>query len=69
MVQTLASPPPPLAAPRPPPLPGSDITGQPGGVRRRWAPALAPRAEEAAAAAAAAEAAAAGAKEEAPDAA
>lgn len=63
--------PPPPAAPRPPPLPGSDITGRPGGVRRRWARARAPRAEEAAAAAAeaAAAAAAAGAEEEAPDAA
>lgn len=56
------------APPRPPPLPGSDITGRPGGVRRRRARAQAPRAEEAAAAAAEA-AAAAGAEEEAPDAA
>lgn len=32
-----ASPPPFLIAPRPPPLPGSDITGQSGGVRRCWA--------------------------------
>lgn len=64
------SPLPPPAAPRPPPLPGSDITGRPGGVRRRWARARVPRAEEAAAAAAeAAAAAAAGAEEEAPDAA
>ena len=57
------------APPRPPPLPGSDITGRPGGVRRRRARAQAPRAEEAAAAAAEAAAAAAGAEEEAPDAA